>query len=523
MPSADISSLIPIALALSLSLYTRNVIVGLFTGVFVGVLMLNGPNPLAGAGIMVKEHLIPELTDSYNAGVLILLAFIGGFVALVEHSGGGTAFAASINRWVKSKLQAQIAAWFGGIAIFFSDLGTPLIVGPVFRPLMDRLKISRQKLAFIIDSTSSPVAILVPFIGWGVYIMSLIYQEYAALGIDESEFTAFVRTIPFQFYAWLAVMMVPLLTLLRFDFGAMAKAEHAAEQGRIESATTAAEVRLGAENNEEEEDKEEEKTEAQYQAFTHPNARPVLVWAPLLVLAAVLGIMLVPLGFPFAQVSGTDFRAGLSTAYLAAATLLIVLMAMFKVREVRSSVEVYLKGMTGMTLVAVTLLLAWALSDIGRMLGAAEYIAAVAQAGLPYWLLPAVVFILSAIISFATGSSWGTFAIMLPLVIPTAVAIDAPLHVCIGAVLSGGLFGDHSSPISETTILSSTGASCPQIDHFRTQLPYALFNGAISLGSFVVAGVTGSALVILLAVAVQLAGLLMIRRTLGSNGQFAPV
>lgn len=496
MPSTDITSLIPIVLALGLSLYTRNVIVGLFTGVFVGVLMLNGPNPLAGAGIMVKEHLIPELTDSYNAGVLILLAFIGGFVALVESSGGGTAFAASINRWVKSRLQAQIAAWFGGIAIFFSDLGTPLIVGPVFRPLMDRLKISRQKLAFIIDSTSSPVAILVPFIGWGVYIMSLIYQEYEALGIQESEFTAFIRTIPFQFYAWLAVMMVPLLTFLRLDFGAMARAEQNAQR----------------EPGEESKAVEQGESQIQFQAFTHPNAKPVLVWAPLLVLAAVLGIMLVPLGFPFAQVSGTDFRAGLSTAYLAAATLLIILMATLKVREVLSSVEVYLKGMTGMTLVAVTLLLAWALSDIGRMLGAAEYIAAVAQAGLPYWLLPAVVFILSAIISFATGSSWGTFAIMLPLVIPTAVAIDAPLHVCMGAVLSGGLFGDHSSPISETTILSSTGASCSQIDHFRTQLPYALFNGAISLSAFVIAGVTGSALIILIALAAQIAGLIVIRR-----------
>ena len=494
MPSPDITSLIPIALALGLSLYTRNVIVGLFTGVFVGVLMLNGPNPLAGAGIMVKEHLIPELTDSYNAGVLILLAFIGGFVALVENSGGGAAFAASINRWVKSRLQAQLAAWFGGIAIFFSDLGTPLIVGPVFRPLMDRLRISRQKLAFIIDSTSSPVAILVPFIGWGVYIMSLIYQEYAALGIEESEFTAFIRTIPFQFYAWLAVMMVPLLTYLRFDFGAMARAERDAQ---VDSDGDAV---------------EQGESQMQFQAFTHPNAKPVLVWAPLLVLAVVLGIMLVPLGFPFAQVSGTDFRAGLSTAYLAAATLLIFLMATLKVREVLSSVEVYLKGMTGMTLVAVTLLLAWALSDIGRMLGAGEYIAAVAQAGLPYWLLPAVVFILSAIISFATGSSWGTFAIMLPLVIPTAVAIDAPLHVCMGAVLSGGLFGDHSSPISETTILSSTGASCPQIEHFRTQLPYALFNGAISLSAFVVAGVTGSALIILGALVAQIAGLLVIRR-----------
>ena len=145
------SSLIPIVIALTLSLLARNVILGLFSGVFIGVIMLNGPQPLDAFAIMVKSHLIPEVTDSYNAGVLVLLAFIGGFVSLVEHSGGGTAFAARVNEWVKTPLQAQLAAWFGGVSIFFSDLGTPLIVGPVFRPLMDRLSISRQKLAYIIE------------------------------------------------------------------------------------------------------------------------------------------------------------------------------------------------------------------------------------------------------------------------------------------------------------------------------------------------------------------------------------
>jgi Na+/H+ antiporter NhaC len=167
-------------------------------------------------------------------------------------------------------------------------------------------------------------------------------------------------------------------------------------------------------------------------------------------------------------------------------------------------VSVYLKGMGNMMPVAIILVLAWALSTVGKELGAAAYIAEQAQSGFPYWLVPAVAFLLSAIISFATGSSWGTFAIMMPLVIPTAIAIDAPLLVAIGAVLSGGLFGDHCSPISETTILSSTGAGCDQFEHFKTQLPYALMNGSIALISFVVAGFTGSALVVLGALVAQL-------------------
>ena len=162
--------------------------------------------------------------------------------------------------------------------------------------------------------------------------------------------------------------------------------------------------------------------------------------------------------------------------------------------------------------VAVILVLAWSLSSVGKELGAAAYIAEQAQAGFPYWLLPAVAFLLAGIISFATGSSWGTFAIMMPLVIPTAVAIDAPLLVCIGAVLSGGLFGDHCSPISETTILSSTGAGCEQYEHFRTQLPYAVLNGAIALTSFLVAGVMASPLIVLVAIVAQFAIYLVISK-----------
>lgn len=500
MNETEITSLIPIVVALVLSLTTRNVIVGLFTGVLTGVVMINGPQPFTALGIMVKSHLIPELTDSYNAGVLVLLAFIGGFVALVEQSGGGAAFAQRINKWVKSPMQAQLAAWLGGISIFFSDLGTPLIVGPVFRTLMDRLKISRQKLAFVIDSTASPVAILVPFIGWGVYIMSLIYQEYEALGIDESEFTAFIQTIPFQFYAWLAVLMVPLLSVLRFDFGTMAAAEDDCQNSTDDALV---------------------ETHNEATGFSHPNAKPILVWAPLLVMASVLGIMLVPLGFPLEQVSGTDFRAGLSTAYFFAATTLIMLMSYYRVRGFLSSIDIYLKGISSMMSVAITLLLAWALSDIGRELGAAEYVASVAQAGLSAWMFPMVAFLLAAIISFATGSSWGTFAIMLPLVIPTAFTIDAPMYACIGAVLSGGLFGDHSSPISETTILSSTGASCPQIEHFRTQLPYALFNGSISLVCFALAGLTGFNGIVILGLVCQLAILLFIKKWKSNQQQAA--
>ncbi|CAM2969509.1 Na+/H+ antiporter NhaC family protein [Moritella viscosa] len=487
MEQTDISSLLPIIITLVLSLSTRNVVIGLFAGVLTGVFMLNGLQPLDSLGILVKDHLVPQLTDGYNAGVLVLLVFIGGFVALMEQSGGGQAFAQKVTHWISTKCKAQLSAWFGGIFIFFSDLGTPLIVGPVFRPMFDKLKLSRQKLAFIIDSTSSPVAILIPFIGWGVYIMGLIQKEFTALSLETSDWQAFINAIPFQFYAFLAIFIVPLVAIKNLDFGPMAEAEAQAKKGLFTG-----------------------KSQDTLEAFTHKNAKPSFVWAPLLVMAVVLISMLGPLGFPFEKVSGSAFRAALSSSYFFAAITLLILMAVYGVRNLTDGIAVYLKGMGNMMQVAIILVLAWALSGIGKDLGTAAYIAEQALGGFPSWLLPAVTFLLAAIISFATGSSWGTFAIMMPLVIPTAVAIDAPLYISIGAVLSGGLFGDHCSPVSETTILSSTGAGCDQFEHFRTQLPYALLNGAIALVSFVIAGIFETVLVLPGALVLQICSMYLL-------------
>ncbi len=480
MAETDITSIIPIVITLTLSLTTRNVVIGLFAGVCSGIIMLNGWYPLDTFGVMVKDHIVPQLADGYNAGVIVLLIFIGGFVALMEQSGGGYAFAQKVTHWVSSKCKAQIAAWFGGIFIFFSDLGTPLIVGPVFRPLFDKLKVSRQKLAFIIDSTSSPVAILIPFIGWGVYIMGLLQKEFTALNATISDWDAFIGAIPYQFYAILAIAILPVIALTKFDFGPMIKAEADAHQGISNHNDTQS-----------------------LKPFTHKSAKASFVWTPLLVMAAVLLTMLVPLGFPFEKVPGSVFRAALTSAYFFAAVTLIALMAYYSVRPLSDGIRVYLKGMGNMMQVAIILILAWTLSSVGKELGTAAYIAEQAQAGFPPWLVPAVAFLLSGIISFATGSSWGTFAIMMPLVLPTSFAIDAPLLACIGAVLSGGLFGDHCSPISETTILSSTGAGCDQFEHFRTQLPYALLNGAIALISFLVAGIYQSPLIFIASLIIQ--------------------
>ena len=483
-PSA--ASLLPVAVTLAVALSLRNVLVGLFSGVLVGALMLADVDVLRFLPTVIREYIVPEVADTYNASVLVLLAFIGGFVGLIEWSGGGAAFARSAVRFVTSKVRAELGAWFAGIAIFFSDLGTPLIVGPVFQPLADRLRLSRQKLAFVLDSTSSPVAILIPFIGWGVFIMSVIADAFQNNGLEQSEWDAFVAAIPFQVYAWLAIAIVPILAALRFDFGPMAKAT--AMPPQTSASTSAADV-----------------------------SKPIVVWLPLAVLGVSLFAMLHQLGFPTEQIAGSDFRAGLAAAYLLAAATLIGLLLLLRLRPLADVLARYVQGMSGMLPIAATLVLAWTLGAMSEALGTGSYVAEVARDGVSGALLPAVVFVLAALVSFATGSSWGTIVIMMPLAVPAAVATGAPLPVTIGAVLSGGLFGDHSSPVSETTLLSSTGAGTTPLAHFSTQLPYALLNGSIAILSFIVAGATGIVWIVPLAIAAQLILLLALRRLLGER------
>ena len=475
MAEPNLFSLLPVVVTLVVALASRNVLVGLFTGVVVGVAMVAETTVIAFLPTLVGDYIVPEVADTYNASVLVLLAFIGGFVRLIEFSGGGRAFAGLATRWVANRLRVSLGAWLGGIMIFFSDLGTPLIVGPVFRPLTDRLRVSRQKLAFILDSTSSPVAILIPFIGWGVFIMSVIADAFSANGITTGEWEAFISAIPFQLYAWLAIAMVPALSLLNVDFGPMAGAERASRN------TAAAPAESGQES----------------------GAGAILVWLPLSVLGVSLFTSLGAKGFPFERVSGSDFRAALAAAYLLAAGTLVALMVRARVCSLIESFKPYIEGMSGMMTIAATLVLAWTLGTLGEALGTGAYAAELAREGVPGWMLPTVTFALAAVISFATGSSWGTIIIMMPLAVPAAAATEAALPVVIGSVLSGGLFGDHCSPVSETTILSSSGAGTTPLEHFRTQLPYALTNGAIALAGFIVAGLTGSPWVAVAAVAVQ--------------------
>lgn len=483
-------SLLPPIVAVVMAIKSKNVILSLFCGGFVGTLIFASGNPFLATKSIIGDYFFVQLTDSYNAGVIVLVIFIGGFIKLMEKSGGAQAFSKSVYKYVNTKLKAQLCAWVGGILIFFSDLGTPLLVGPVFRPLFDKLKISREKLAWILDSTSSPVAILIPFIGWGVYIMGLIQAEFDNLNVAQSDYTTFVEAIPFQIYAILAIIMIPLVAFTKKDFSQMKKveAEAALREYSFEEDLQAA-------------SKEEEK-----RGTGTANARPSMVILPIIVVFATLFITLAPLGFPFKKVDGNAFRVALTMGYFFGALVLMALIGIYKVKRFQETFKIYVDGMKGMTDVAVTLVLAWSLGSMISALGTADFIVnGLKSIHFSAGLVPAAIFLFGAFVSFSTGSSWGTFAIMMPLAIPMAHAFEMPYAIAVGAVLSGGLFGDHCSPISDTTILSSTGAQCDLIAHVKTQLPYACVNGGIAIIAYLFAGFTKSPLSVVLAVVLLLA------------------
>lgn len=462
-------SLIPIILTICLVLWTKNVCISLFCGVFSGALIISGGAPMEALKTTIGEFIIPRLVDSYNAGIIVLLVFIGGFVTLLEKSGGAEAFARVVANFVDTRCKTQIAAWLGGILIFFSELGTPMIVGPVFSPSFKKMRISREKLAWILDTTSSPVCVLLPFFGWGATVMGILVVEFQNLGITQwTDWTAFCAAIPYQIYPILCLVLVPLVVLSKKEFGAMARAEKNARKGIFSKLANddAGPLTVNVNN----------------------HVSPLIVVIPLIVLFVVLFGNLIPLGFPTVAVPGGTFRIVLISAYLLASITMIVLMRYYKVMSISDGIRTYIKGCGKLFDCIMLLVLAWGMSTVNGLLGTSEYIVSVARDTIPGWSVPAIIFLVAAVMSFATGTSWGTYAIVLPIAVPMAVQLNGDLIVTIGAVLSGGLFGDHCSPISDTTILSATGANCELMDHTWTQLPYALLAAGVSLVGFVLGG-----------------------------------
>jgi Na+/H+ antiporter NhaC len=482
-------TLIPPVVAILLAFISKNVVLSLFLGVFSGCFMLDLKgwdiySAVVGGFLRLSTEILASLADSWNAGIVLQVLAIGGLIALVSKMGGAQAIAESLARWAKTPRSSQFATWIMGLFIFFDDYANSLTVGPIMRPVTDKLKVSREKLAFIIDATAAPIAGIALISTWVAYEVGLIRDGYQMIGVEANAYGVFVETIPFRFYNIYILIFILFTIWLMREFGPMYTAEKRARtEGKVvaDGATPMA---------------AEESTSLKPAPHVVPSIWSAIVPIGTLIVAAFLGFyfngynaiedesLLASINAsPLSFASMRDcFGASDASVVLFQAALIASLVAMFmavlnKTLPLKEAIETWITGVKSMNITAVILLLAWSLSGVIKELGTATYLVSVLSDTLPPFILPTIIFILGSIISFATGTSYGTMGILMPLAIPLSFALlPDPNFVIlnVGSVLTGAIFGDHCSPISDTTILSSMGAACDHIDHVKTQLIYAV-------------------------------------------------
>lgn len=464
MMDYDFWSVLPPLMAIVLAIMGRQVVFSLLVGLFAGWIIVHGGNPIAGL-LGTLDGLVNVFQSAGNTRTILFTLFIGALIQLIRHAGGVSGFIHTISkRFEKSanpsrKLQTGAAGI--GFLIFVESNISILTVGTVFRPLFDKYKISREKLAYLADSSSAPSCILFPINAWGAYVIGLLA---AYESIDPLQ--ALIYSIPFNFYAILTLIMVFYLTLSGKDFGPMKRTlPHPPKQEEMDGIPG--------------------------------KARNMIL--PLMVMVISMPVFLVYTGWnaaaagTFGQKIWTSISNGSGSQAVMYAVCLAILFAGIKFRlngliNLKSFIEQSFKGMNEMLTMAILMVLAFAIGDLCNLLGTGEYVASITQSWLSPALAPALIFATSCFIAFSTGTSWGTFAIMMSIAMPLGLSIDANIYLVIAAVLGGGVFGDHCSPISDTTLISSMAAECEHIDHVRTQLPYALFTGGLALILYVIAG-----------------------------------
>jgi len=462
-------SLVPPLLAIVLAIASRQVYLSLAAGVWAGWTVLSGWNPGAGLAGAIQGA-VAVLADDTSAKAILFTLAIGSLITTIEASGGVRGFVDRLERgkWVNSGVRAQLLSYSVGILIFIESNITVLVAGAIGRPLFDRFRVSRERLAWIIDSTSAPICILIPLNAWGAYILGIL----AGLGVD-APLHVFLTAIPMNLYALAAVILTGVCIVAGLNIGPMKKAEERTQAGQVlwPGATPLVdeEVLAPAPNNR-----------------IPPRARNMFLPILAMVLMMPLGLLITGHGDPRA---GNGSTSVLWAVLFGLAVSWMMLKAQ-KAYTVDELVRLALKGAGGLVNMALVLILALALASVANQLGTGAYVARVTTGLLPPFLFLPLVFVVAGFVAFSTGTSWGTFAIMLPIAVPAATTLGLPVAPFVAASLSGGIFGDHASPISDTTIISSMAAATDHIDHVRTQLPYAGLAAAAAIVGFAVIGAT---------------------------------
>ena len=491
----SILSLLPPLITIGLAIVTRRVLVALLVGIVLGALMYSEWNVVTAAefvydvasGLVIAEGAVAE--EMY---ILAFVFLLGILTSLVYVSGGLAAFADWVTTRVRTRVQAQLVPVVLGVILFFDDAFSSLVGGNVSRPITDRHRVSRAKLSYLVESTAAPVIILVPISGWAAFIavtMTGIFEDNQIT--QYTGYEAFVRTIPANYYAITALVFVFTVALLDLNFGPMRKHEaRAVREGELWDSS-----RGGVPG------------EADPTLTKRTDGRVIDLFVPVATLIGVTLAIALYIGItgtdggltPMKVLTNTDvilalFYGGLLACLVAAAMLLMRRTPGSQVGRATWS------GIVSMVTAACVLFLAWVTAEIISSLGIGEYVASYIDGDMAYALLPALLFLLASFISFSIGSTFGTFGLILPIAAEIVVSVDMSLLIpAFGAVLAGAIFGDHTSPLSDTTILSSIGSGVHLVDHVTTQLPYALVCSAASVVGYVVAGATTSTVLGLLA------------------------
>lgn len=483
-----ILSILPPLLAILLALISRHVILSLFSGIWLGATFIYGNNPITGFFHIIDRFIQPALADPDHAAVIIFSLLLGGMVGVISKNGGTFGIVKLITRFAHTPRSGQLSTWFLGLVIFFDDYANTLIVGHTMRPITDRLKTSREKLAFIVDSTAAPVAGLT-ISTWIGYELGLISDALKQTSYTGDAFSVFFLSIPYRFYAILAIFFVFWIAFTKRDFGPMLTAEKRARNtGQL--------VAVDAHPAEEQTDLGRVMPDKGVACRWYNGLIPIAV----VMVVTLVGLYVTGMGSliskeehltGFKQIMGSaDPFQSLFWASLCGSVAAIFLSVVQKILSVTKAMEAWLAGVKSMILAMIILTLAWSIGAVTKEMHTAEYLTSLLKDSLnPAWL-PTLTFLLAAATSFATGTSWGTMAILMPLVLPLAWTISisygmpAPAAheiflATVSSVLAGSIFGDHCSPISDTTVMSSMASACDHIDHVRTQLPYAMLIGFV--------------------------------------------
>lgn len=467
-------SLLPSLVAIGLAFATRQVFFSLFIGIWVGAVIMNGGDLAAiGTGLLnvIDTYLIravtPEDGSIDHMSVAMFTLVVGGMIGIISANGGMAGIVQWLTRYANNRKKGQLAAFAMGFLVFFDDYANTLIVGKTLRPLTDKLKISRQKLAFIVDATAAPLACIALITTWIGFQLSLVSDAMTPLGLDITAYEVFLSSIPYSFYPILMLVFIAVMIASGRDYGPMLQAEQLAQtQPALEDETS---------------------SDGEFKAI---NAMlPIVV----LILSTAGGLYMTGSGDNIQDILGSadPFKSMLWASLLSLLSAVVITL-WNRALSAEQTVAAMEEGFKPMMVAVMILTFAWAIAGVNKDLQTAEYIVSLLSDSLAAQWIPAIVFIMAAITAFATGSSWGTMAILIPLVVPLSFSamqmagvVDTGhyyiLYAAIASIMAGAVWGDHCSPISDTTILSSLASDCPHMEHVQTQMPYALVVALITL------------------------------------------